>query len=164
MDDDPDLRALVEGQLRAAGYEPSGAANGSEGVERAVADRPDLVLLDVGLPTLSGWEVCATLRSLSETSAIPIVMLTGRSEIRDFVTGRQAGATDFVTKPFSRAKLLETVESALAERDASAPEPLKRRRPKPSSRLRSRRTSPSSSSASARQRRSPRTRTPSARS
>jgi FOG: EAL domain len=123
VDDDPDLRALVEGQLRAAGYEPSGAANGSEGVERAVADRPDLVLLDVGLPTLSGWEVCATLRSLAETSAIPIVMLTGRSEIRDFVTGRQAGATDFVTKPFSRAKLLETVESALAERDASAPEP-----------------------------------------
>lgn len=124
MDDDADLRALVERTLRAAGYDTAGAADGSEGIERAVADRPDLVLLDVGLPSLSGWEVCATLRSLAETSAIPVVMLTGRSEIRDFVTGRQAGATDFVTKPFARAKLLEAVENALDGRDGGPPPPI----------------------------------------
>ena len=64
MDDDADVRSVVEATLSAAGFEPTGAADGSEGIERAVLERPDLVLLDVVMPHLSGWEVCATLRSL----------------------------------------------------------------------------------------------------
>ncbi len=121
MDDDADVRSVVEAALSAAGFETMGAADGSEGIERAVLERPDLVLLDVLMPNLSGWEVCATLRSLPETSSVPVVMLTVKSEIRDFVAGRQAGAVDFVTKPFTRARLVEAVASALAGRDEPRP-------------------------------------------
>lgn len=129
MDDDAAVRSIVEATLSAAGFEPLGAADGSEGIERAVLERPDLVLLDVLMPDLSGWEVCATLRSLPETSSIPVVMLTVKSEIRDFVAGRQAGAVDFVTKPFTRARLVEAVEAALAGRDDARSEPLGREAP-----------------------------------
>lgn len=129
MDDDAEGRSVVEAVLTSAGYEPLGAADGSEGIERAVLERPDLVLLDVLMPDLSGWEVCATLRSLPETSSIPVVLLTGKSEIRDFVAGRQAGAVDFVTKPFTRARLVEAVESALAGREAPRPAPSGRETP-----------------------------------
>ena len=122
VDDDDGVRAFVRTILNSAGYEVLVAVDGSEGIERAVADRPDLVLLDVMMPRLSGWEVCATLRSLSETAATPVVMLTVKSEIRDFVAGRQAGADDFVTKPFTKARLLEAVEAALAGREGARPE------------------------------------------
>jgi EAL domain-containing protein (putative c-di-GMP-specific phosphodiesterase class I)/CheY-like chemotaxis protein len=123
VDDDDDVRVVVRAILASAGYDSLDAVNGSEGVERAVSERPDLVLLDVMMPNLSGWEVCATLRSLPETAAIPIVMLTVKSEIRDFVAGRQAGADDFVTKPFTKARLLEAVATALAGRDGTRTEP-----------------------------------------
>ncbi len=122
VDDDAEVRSVVEAVLSSAGFDPLGAANGSEGIERAVQERPDLVLLDVVMPDLSGWEVCATLRSLPETSSIPVVMLTVKSEIRDFVAGRQAGAVDFVTKPFTKARLVEAVESALGGREDARPE------------------------------------------
>ena len=124
MDDDADVRSVVEAVLSSAGFDALGAADGSEGIERAVLERPDLVLLDVLMPNLSGWEVCATLRSLPETSSIPVVMLTVKSEIRDFVAGRQAGAVDFVTKPFTKARLVEAVESALAGRDDARSGPI----------------------------------------
>ena len=90
VDDDAEVRSVVGAVLSSAGFDALGAADGSEGIERAVLERPDLVLLDVVMPNLSGWEVCATLRSLPETSSIPVVMLTVKSEIRDFVAGRQA--------------------------------------------------------------------------
>jgi EAL domain-containing protein (putative c-di-GMP-specific phosphodiesterase class I)/CheY-like chemotaxis protein len=129
VDDDADVLSVVEAVLSSAGFDTMGAADGSEGIERAVLERPDLVLLDVLMPNLSGWEVCATLRSLPETSSIPVVMLTVKSEIRDFVAGRQAGAVDFVTKPFTRARLVEAVESALAGREDPRSQPLGRGMP-----------------------------------
>jgi EAL domain-containing protein (putative c-di-GMP-specific phosphodiesterase class I)/FixJ family two-component response regulator len=113
VDDDEDILLIVQTLLTNAGYAPILARNGREGIEQATAMQPDVILLDVTMPQMSGWEVCATLKNLPETSAIPIVMLTVKSEIKDLITGMQVGADDYITKPFTKRHLLETVERLL---------------------------------------------------
>jgi EAL domain-containing protein (putative c-di-GMP-specific phosphodiesterase class I)/CheY-like chemotaxis protein len=113
VDDDEDILLIVQTLLTNAGYAPVLARNGQEGIEQAMALRPDVILLDVTMPQISGWEVCATLKNLPETSSIPIVMLTVKSEIKDLITGMQVGADDYITKPFTKRHLLETVERLL---------------------------------------------------
>jgi EAL domain-containing protein (putative c-di-GMP-specific phosphodiesterase class I)/DNA-binding response OmpR family regulator len=117
VDDDDDILLIVQTILGGAGYSAHTAHNGREGIETALEMRPDLVLLDVMMPELSGWEVCTTLKNAPETRATPIAMLTVKNEIRDLITGMQAGADDYITKPFTRRKLLETVQKLLSERD-----------------------------------------------
>jgi len=113
VDDDEDILLIVQTLLTNAGYAPLLARNGREGIEQASAVQPDVILLDVTMPQMSGWEVCATLKNLPETSSIPIVMLTVKSEIKDLITGMQVGADDYITKPFTKRHLLETVERLL---------------------------------------------------
>jgi len=113
VDDDEDILLIVQTLLTNAGYAPILARNGREGIEQASAVQPDVILLDVTMPQMSGWEVCATLKNLPETSSIPIVMLTVKSEIKDLITGMQVGADDYITKPFTKRHLLETVERLL---------------------------------------------------
>ncbi|MGZ5426636.1 MAG: response regulator transcription factor, partial [Thermoanaerobaculia bacterium] len=113
VDDDEDILLIVQTLLTNAGYAPILARNGREGIEQAAAMQPDVILLDVTMPQMSGWEVCATLKNLPETSSIPIVMLTVKSEIKDLITGMQVGAADYITKPFTKRHLLETVERLL---------------------------------------------------
>jgi EAL domain-containing protein (putative c-di-GMP-specific phosphodiesterase class I)/FixJ family two-component response regulator len=113
VDDDEDILLIVQTLLTNAGYAPILARNGREGIEQASAMQPDVILLDVTMPQMSGWEVCATLKNLPETSSIPIVMLTVKSEIKDLITGMQVGANDYITKPFTKRHLLETVERLL---------------------------------------------------
>jgi len=113
VDDDEDILLIVQTLLTNAGYAPILARNGREGIEQASATQPDVILLDVTMPQMSGWEVCATLKNLPETSSIPIVMLTVKSEIKDLITGMQVGADDYITKPFTKRHLLETVERLL---------------------------------------------------
>ena len=113
VDDDEDILLIVQTLLTNAGYAPILARNGREGIEQAAALQPDVILLDVTMPQMSGWEVCATLKNLPETSSIPIVMLTVKSEIKDLITGMQVGANDYITKPFTKRHLLETVERLL---------------------------------------------------
>ncbi|MDQ2870536.1 MAG: EAL domain-containing protein, partial [Acidobacteriota bacterium] len=91
------------------------------GVDLALESHPDLILLDVMMPELSGWEVCTTLKNAPETRQIPIAMLTVKSEIRDLITGMQVGADDYITKPFTRRKLLSTVRKLLDERGETVP-------------------------------------------
>jgi len=110
VDDDEDIRTIVRTLLEHAGYATSAAAGGREALERIDASPPDVVLLDVGMPEMSGWQVCTALRSRPETATIPIVMLTVRSEIRDLITSLQVGADDYVTKPFTRRRLLDALE------------------------------------------------------
>jgi EAL domain-containing protein (putative c-di-GMP-specific phosphodiesterase class I)/DNA-binding response OmpR family regulator len=121
VDDDEDVLLIVQTILDNAGYTVALARNGREGVEKAMDNHPDLILLDVMMPELSGWEVCTTLKSASETRHIPIAMLTVKSEIRDLITGMQVGADDYITKPFTRKKLLATVKRLLEEKKPSAP-------------------------------------------
>ncbi len=114
VDDDEDIRVIVRTLLANAGYETSCAASGREALELVSSLRPDVVLLDVGMPEMSGWQVCAALRSQPETAALPVVMLTVRSEIRDLITSLQVGADDYVTKPFTKRRLLDAVETLLS--------------------------------------------------
>jgi EAL domain-containing protein (putative c-di-GMP-specific phosphodiesterase class I)/CheY-like chemotaxis protein len=113
VDDDEDVRTIVRTLLEHAGYETSAASGGREALERISAAPPDLVLLDVGMPEMSGWQVCTALRGRPETASLPIVMLTVRSEIRDLITSLQVGADDYVTKPFSRRRLLDALAALL---------------------------------------------------
>jgi EAL domain-containing protein (putative c-di-GMP-specific phosphodiesterase class I)/DNA-binding response OmpR family regulator len=121
VDDDEDVLLIVQTILDNAGYSAIVARNGREGVEKAIGASPDLILLDVMMPELSGWEVCTTLKSAPETRQIPIAMLTVKSEIRDLITGMQVGADDYITKPFTRKKLLSTVRRLLDEKRGSPP-------------------------------------------
>ena len=115
-DDDEDVRALVGAVLESAHYAVASASSGREAIEIATRDRPDLVLLDVMMPEISGWEACTTLKNHPDTLGIPIVMLSVRNEIRDMITSMQAGADDHLTKPFTRRKLLASVERLLEQR------------------------------------------------
>jgi EAL domain-containing protein (putative c-di-GMP-specific phosphodiesterase class I)/DNA-binding response OmpR family regulator len=121
VDDDEDVLLIVQTILDNAGYSAVLARNGREGVEKAIEGEPDLILLDVMMPELSGWEVCTTLKSAPETRQIPIAMLTVKSEIRDLITGMQVGADDYITKPFTRKKLLSTVRRLLDEKRDKPP-------------------------------------------
>ncbi len=116
VDDDEDILLIVQTILASAGYSAFTAHTGREGIETAREFKPDLILLDVMMPELSGWEVCTTLKNAPETRQIPIAMLTVKSEIRDLITGMQVGADDYITKPFTRRKLLSTVRKLLEER------------------------------------------------
>src|SRR5262249_61162928 len=116
VDDDEDILLIVQTILASAGFSAFTARNGREGVDLARDLVPDLILLDVMMPELSGWEVCTTLKNGPETRGIPIAMLTVKSEIRDLITGMQVGADDYITKPFTRRKLLSTVRKLLEEK------------------------------------------------
>src|SRR5713226_2496670 len=120
VDDDEDILLIVQTILTSAGYTTFISRNGREGVETALQTRPDLILLDVMMPELSGWEVCTTIKNAPETRQIPIAMLTVKSEICDLITGMQVGADDYITKPFTRRKLLSTVRKLLEERGEKA--------------------------------------------
>jgi two-component system phosphate regulon response regulator PhoB len=119
VDDEKDLRALLDFNLRQAGYRTVQAANGSEALARAATHRPDLILLDLNLPDLPGTDVCRQLKSDPSTESIPVVMLTARSGEEDRVRGFELGAEDYVPKPFSIRELLlrlEVVRRRPAER------------------------------------------------
>src|SRR6266540_1044460 len=121
VDDDDDILLIVQTILTSAGYTTFIARNGREGLDMALRLQPDLILLDVMMPELSGWEVCTTLKNAPETRQTPIAMMTVKSEIRDLITGMQVGADDYITKPFTRKKLLSTVRRLLDEKRDSPP-------------------------------------------
>ena len=109
IDDELQIRRLLRVALEAAGYAVHEAATGQEGLQTAAFRRPDVVLLDLGLPELSGHEV---LRRLREWSEVPVVILTVRDDEEEKVAALDAGADDFVTKPFSTPELLARLRAA----------------------------------------------------
>ncbi len=120
VEDEPDMAELVALRLRREGYEVDVAHDGQEGLRRARAQPPDLAVLDVMLPGLSGTEVAAALRGDPRTAKLPILMLTAKGEETDVVVGLGSGADDYVTKPFSMAVLVARITALL--RRAAAPE------------------------------------------
>lgn len=125
VDDDPDLRDLIGYTLRRDGYFVIEAEDGMAALLLAEVERPDLVLLDVNLPRLDGFEVCRRLRAASATSGIPIVMLTVRGTEEDQVRGLDLGADDYLAKPFSPRTLLARVRALLRRSGgAERPQPL----------------------------------------
>ena len=116
VDDEKTLREAVAYELQQEGYRVVTAADGRQALESFRAERPDLVLLDLMLPELSGMEVCRIMRSESD---VPIIMLTAKSSEIDKVVGLEVGADDYVTKPFSLRELLARVRAHLRRREAA---------------------------------------------
>jgi DNA-binding response OmpR family regulator len=110
VDDEPRIVQLVRDYLERAGFAVSVARSGSEALMRARQDRPDLIVLDLGLPGLDGLEVT---RRLRRDSGVPIIMLTARDDETDKVVGLELGADDYVTKPFSPRELIARVRAVL---------------------------------------------------
>jgi DNA-binding response OmpR family regulator len=113
-DDDADIRELVAFKLEQEGYQVHTVADG-EAALRAVGEvGPDLVLLDVMMPRLTGLEVCAALRADPETAAVPVILLTAKAQEADLERGFGSGADDYMVKPFSPRELATRVRAVLA--------------------------------------------------
>jgi DNA-binding response OmpR family regulator len=110
IEDDPNVAEVVTRYLEREGYTVDSADDGLEGLDRALADPPDLVVLDLMLPSLSGLEVCRRLRS---QAPVPVIMLTARGEEVDRIAGLELGADDYVAKPFSPRELTARVKAVL---------------------------------------------------
>jgi DNA-binding response OmpR family regulator len=110
VDDEADIRGLVRAMLERAGYDVEEAPNGRAGLRALFASPPDLVVLDVTMPELDGWQ---TLGRIREVSDVPVVMLTARGSEVEKVRGLSHGADDYVTKPFGRAELLARIQALL---------------------------------------------------
>src|SRR2546425_552852 len=110
VEDDPNVGEVVARYLQREGYEVEVVADGAEGLERALTALPDLVVLDLMLPSLDGLEVCRRLRS---AAPVPVIMLTARGEEADRIAGLELGADDYVAKPFSPRELTARVKAVL---------------------------------------------------
>jgi DNA-binding response OmpR family regulator len=125
IEDETPMRTALADLLAGEGYRALTAADGESGLERALAEKPDLILLDVMMPKLDGFAVCAELRRLG--ADVPVLMLTAKGQIEDRVTGLDAGADDYLVKPFSTDELLARVRALLrrVERKTKSPVILK---------------------------------------
>jgi len=116
VEDEPDQQELLRYNLAREGFAVRCAEDGREALHMAREEKPDLIVLDLMLPGLDGLEVCRNLRSDPNTSGVPIVMLTAKSEDSDVVTGLELGADDYVTKPYSPRVLLARVKAVMRTR------------------------------------------------
>lgn len=113
IDDTESIHKLVIARLRPEGLEVISEFDGECGIERAVASQPDVILLDIGLPNVDGFEVCRRLKEHASTRNIPIIFLTGTTDTESKVRGLDLGAVDYVTKPFDQVELRARVRAAL---------------------------------------------------
>lgn len=113
VEDEQDVAQLIRYNLAKEGYDVRVAATGAEAVRVAREFLPEVVLLDIMLPQLNGWEVCRRLKQEAETRAVPVIMVTGRVDEGDKVLGFELGADDYVTKPFSPRELLARVRAVI---------------------------------------------------
>ena len=113
VDDEPDITALVAYHLAKAGYRVATATNGRDALQAAREERPDLVVLDLMLPGLSGYEVLVDLRRRDETKDVGVILLTARRDERDRINGLSLGADDYLTKPFSPQELVLRIGAIL---------------------------------------------------
>jgi two-component system, OmpR family, response regulator MtrA len=121
VEDDPSIREVTGLGLTRAGFRVTSTGDGREGLQRARRDAFELVLLDVMLPSLDGFEVC---REIRKNSTIPIIMLTARSEPTDVVVGLELGADDYVTKPFELSELVARVRAVLRRARSEREDPV----------------------------------------
>lgn len=119
IDDLPENVFMLQDRLEHEGYEVITAYDGKSGIEKARHELPDLILLDVMMPDITGIEVCKTLVADKETSVIPIILVTAKSDADDTKEGLEAGAFDYIKKPFNRIELVARVKSALKLSDAN---------------------------------------------
>ena len=128
IDDEAPIRLLCRVNLEAAKIEVSEAEDGKSGLEAARAERPDVILLDVMMPGMDGWQVFEQLLQDESTAKIPIVFLTARAELRDQARGLELGGIDYVTKPFNPLNLAPLIEDLLARVERGEEQELRRER------------------------------------
>jgi len=114
IEDDPSFSRAINHIVEKEGYEVSTASNGMTGLRMAKDNPPDLLILDVMLPGLDGFEICSQLRADESTEKLPIIMLSAKGQEADKTTGLSVGANEYLTKPIDRALLLEKIASLLA--------------------------------------------------
>lgn len=114
IEDEPDIRTLLRDLLEAVGYEVRDVADGRAGLRELFTAAPDLVILDITMRDLDGWQTLERIRDLSE---VPVLMLTGRATEMEKVRGLKAGADDYVVKPFGHQELLARIEALLRRPD-----------------------------------------------
>ena len=117
VEDDKNIQELLQMYLEKEGYAVTLAGDGSQGLSKFRAIKPDLVLLDVMMPVMDGWEVCKAIRAESRT---PVIMLTAKGELDDKITGLKAGADDYITKPFEMREVLARIEAVLRRSESGA--------------------------------------------
>ena len=115
VDDEPHILKLVAFSLRAGGFEVLEASDGASAIEIARAEQPDLILMDVMMPALNGYDACRLLKADADTAHIPVVMLTAKTQASEQKTGLECGALDYICKPFAPKDLVAQVESFLPE-------------------------------------------------
>lgn len=115
VDDSSTVLLMEKMILSKSPYRLVTAADGQEGFDKAISERPDLILLDVVMPKMDGFEVCRKLRERDDMRGVPVIMVTTRGELKSVETGYQSGCTDYITKPINGLELLSKVKSYLEE-------------------------------------------------
>ncbi|MCP4650835.1 MAG: response regulator [PVC group bacterium] len=113
VDDEADLVKVVKMRLKVSGYEPLTATSGAEGLEVAKKETPDLILLDVSMPEMDGYQTLEKIKADSQLADIPVIMFTAHSQADDIANAAQLGAVDYIVKPFNHLTLLEKVRTWL---------------------------------------------------
>lgn len=113
VEDEESLLKLESILLTSKGYEVKGASNGQAALDAIAEEHPDLVLLDIMLPEIDGFEVCRRIKSQEETRQIPVIMLTAKKSREDMARGEKVGADWYITKPFKSAMVIETIQRFL---------------------------------------------------
>ena len=113
VDDEIYIVHILDFSLGMEGYEVLTALDGEQALEKARAEKPDLVVLDIMMPKLDGYETCRLIKSDPKTKNIPVILLTAKGREVDQKLGREVGASDYITKPFSPSKLIERVQAIL---------------------------------------------------
>jgi len=114
-EDERDIRDLITFTLRFAGYEVVSASNGEEAVSQALQEIPDLILLDVRMPRMTGYEACAKIKENQKTKDIPIVFLSAKGQETEIQAGLNAGAVEYLLKPFAPDQLTSRIQAVLAQ-------------------------------------------------
>jgi DNA-binding response OmpR family regulator len=114
-EDEPDIRELIAFTLRFAGYEVVTAANGEEAVQQAVKEMPDLALMDVRMPRMTGYDACRAMKANPELKDIPVVFLSAKGQEGEIATGIEAGAEEYLLKPFAPDQLTVRVRAILSK-------------------------------------------------
>lgn len=115
IEDDVQIQELVRVNLEKEGFKVITALDGEQGLVLARREKPDLIILDLTLPVLDGYDVCKILRAQNDTTAIPIIILSARDDVADKVIGLELGADDYMTKPFSHRELYARIKARLRE-------------------------------------------------
>jgi DNA-binding response OmpR family regulator len=115
VDDEPYIARVIKFKLEQEGYNVISANDGQTGLQKIREEKPDLVLLDVMMPGLSGYDVCQQLKQDPALAGIPVVILTAKGQERDREQGLNMGASDYITKPFSPNRLLDLVKNMIGE-------------------------------------------------